>query len=77
MTVTQTVVHKVNPGQILIITANQPVYALLKQIRWKFSNDFGEYAFIIMMGGFHIEMAMLHVLGLILLGPNLYGSVRY
>ena len=49
MTVIQKVVHKVNPGPILI-TTDQPVYTLLKQMQWKFSNDFGEDAFIIMMG---------------------------
>ena len=74
MTVIQQVVHKVNPGQIPVIIADQLVYVLLKQIQWKFSNDFGVDALIIMMGGLHIEIAMLHVLGLILLiflGPNL------
>ena len=71
MTVIQKVVHKVNPGKILVMTADQPAYALLKQIQWKFSKDFGEDALIIMMGGLHIETAMLHVLGLILLRPNL------
>ena len=71
ITVIQKVVHKVNPGQILLMTADQPAYALLKQIQWKFSKDFGEDALIIMMGELHIETAMLHVLGLILLRPNL------
>ena len=71
MTVIQKVVHKVNPGQIPIITADQPVYALLQQIQRKFSNGFGEDAFINVKGGRHIEMTMLHVLGLILLGSNL------
>ena len=74
MTVIQQVVHKVNPGQIPVIIADQLVYVLLKQIQWKFSNDFGVDALIIMMGGLHIEIAMFHVLGLILLiflGPNL------
>ena len=74
MTVIQQVVHKVNPGQIPVIIADQLVYVLLKQIQWKFSSDFGVDALIIMMGGLHIEIAMLHVLGLILLiflGPNL------
>ena len=42
MTVIQKVVHKVNPEKIPIITANQPVYALFKQIQWKFSKDFAE-----------------------------------
>ena len=40
-------------------------------MHWKFSNDFGEDAFIIMMGGLPMEMAVLPVLGLILLKPNL------
>ena len=55
MTVIQTVVHKVNPRQIPIITADQPVYALLKQIHWKSSNDFGENAFLIQCNNlFHL-----------------------
>ena len=41
-TVIQKVVRRVNPGQIPIITADQPVYALLIQIQWKYSSDFGE-----------------------------------
>ena len=77
MTVIQTVVHKVNPRQIPIITADQPVYALLRQIHWKSSNDFGEDAFLIMMGGLYIEIVILHILGLILSGTNLQRSVRY
>ena len=41
-TVIQKVVRRVNPGQIPIITADQPVYALLIQIQWQYSSDFGE-----------------------------------
>ena len=59
MTVIQQVVHKVNPGQIPAIIADQLVYVLLKQIQWKFSNDFVVDALIIMIGGLHIEIAML------------------
>ena len=68
--VIEKVVHKINPGQIPTITAYQPVYALHKRIPWKCSNYFGEDAFIV-MGELHIELTMLHVLGLILLGPIL------
>ena len=71
MTVIQKVVQKVNPRQFPIFTTNQPVYTLLKQKQCKFSNDFGEDVFIIVMGGLHIGMTMLQVLGLILLRPNL------
>ena len=70
MTVIQKVAQKVDLWKIPIITADHPVYALFKQTQWKFSYDFGEDAFIIMMGGLHIEMVTLHMLGLILLGPN-------
>ena len=41
-TVIQKVVRRVNPGQIPIITADQPVYALLIQIQWQYSSDFDE-----------------------------------
>ena len=59
MTVIQQVVHKVNPGQIPATIADQLVYVLFKQIQSKFSNDFVVDALIIMIGGLHIEIAML------------------
>ena len=49
-------VQKLNEGQIAVVAADQPLYALLKQIQWKFP-DYNEQNFVIMFGGLHIEIA--------------------
>ena len=77
MTVTQKVVYKVKPGQILIITADQPLrftqtntMEIFKWFWWR--------CFLTVIGGLHIEMVMLRVLYcLILLAPNLSGNVHH
>ena len=56
-------VNHLNPGQIPVITADQPVYALGKQVQWQFPEFFGEDKFVFMMGGLHIEMAILSMIG--------------
>ena len=54
-----------NPGQTPVIAADQPLYALLKQIQWEWS-EYGEDKFIKMFGGLHIEMAALKSIGTLL-----------
>ena len=66
MVVVQRTIQDINPSQVPVITADQTVYALLKQIQWKYPDMLGEDSFVIMMGGLHLEMAMLAVLGLML-----------
>ena len=66
MVVVQRTIQDMNPSHAPVITTDQPVYALLKQIQWKYPNTFGEGNFVIMMGRLHLEMAMLAVLGLML-----------
>ncbi len=63
MTVVKKAVNKLNPGQIPVVTLDQPLYAIAKQIQWCWPADFGEDKFLIMLGGLHIEMATLKVLG--------------
>ena len=46
--------EKFNPGQVPVLTADQPVYALGKQVQWLYPNEFGNI--IWMMGPLHIEM---------------------
>ena len=45
-----------NPGQIPVIAADQPIYALAKQIQWHRPEQYGEDKYVIMFGGLHIEM---------------------
>ena len=58
-----------NPGQIPIITVDQPLFAIAKQIQWTW-NNYDESQFIIIMGGLHIEMCALKCLGKLLHGSG-------
>ena len=61
MTIVQAAVQHLNPGQIPVIAADQPLYALAKQIQWTSPATLGEDHFVVMFGGLHIEMAILKV----------------
>ena len=63
MEIIKRAVQNVNPGQIPVLAADQPLYALAKQIQWSWPDTYGEDHFVIMFGGLHIEMAMLKLLG--------------
>ena len=56
----KSITEKLNPGQIPVITADQSVYALGKQVRWKYPEEFGNE--IWMMGPLHIEMLHLSMI---------------
>lgn len=61
MTMVQAAVQHLNPGQVPVITADQPLFALAKQIQWTWPSTLGENHFVVMFGGLHIEMAILKV----------------
>ena len=63
MRVIRKLIQHLNPTKTPVITGCQPVYTLLKQVQWQFPNDFGEEHFFVGMGGLHIEMAMLSLIG--------------
>ena len=54
-----------DPGQTPVLAADQPLYALAKQIQWQWP-DYGEDKFVIMFGGLHIELALLRSIGTLL-----------
>ena len=54
-------VHYLSPGQIPVLAADQPLFALAKQIQWTWPATHGEDQLVIMSGGLHIEMAVLKV----------------
>eukprot|EP00745_Piridium_sociabile_P026549 TRINITY_DN4240_c0_g1_i3.p1 TRINITY_DN4240_c0_g1~~TRINITY_DN4240_c0_g1_i3.p1 ORF type:complete len:1496 (-),score=398.92 TRINITY_DN4240_c0_g1_i3:837-5324(-) len=66
----QETVAFLNPGQIPVIVADQPLFALAKQIQWLWVMEYGEDNFVIMFGGLHIEMAGLKSLGTLLEGSG-------
>ena len=61
MDIVKTSVHYLNPGQIPVLAADQPLFALTKQIQWTWPATHGEDQFVIMFGVLHIEMAVLKV----------------
>ena len=59
-----------NPGQTPVIGADQPLYALAKQIQWQWPEKYGEDKFVLMFGGLHIEMAAFSSIGNLLKGSG-------
>ena len=60
-TIIKAITEKLNPGQIPVITADQPVYALGKQVQWTYPDEIGNVMW--MMGPLHIEMLFLNIIG--------------
>ena len=46
-----------------MITADQPVYTLGKQIQWLYPDQYGEDKLAMMMGALHVEMFFLNAIG--------------
>ncbi len=75
MNIVMNAVSFLNPGKIPIITVDQPLYALCKQIQWRWPELYGEEHFIVMCGGLHIEMNAFKVLGDLLDGSGWTGAL--
>ncbi|KAJ8355070.1 hypothetical protein AAFF_G00101580 [Aldrovandia affinis] len=56
-------VEHLNPGQTPVVTFDQPLFALAKQIQWKWPESYGEDQIVVIFGGLHIEMVALKTLG--------------
>ena len=63
MDVVQRAVHLLNPGQVPVLTLDQPLFTIAKQIQLNWPDVYGEKQFVILLGGLHIEMAALTTLG--------------
>jgi len=60
--IAKNVIQYLNPDQVPVIAMDQPLYALAKQIQWAWP-ELGEGLFAVMLGGLHIEVTMLTMLG--------------
>ena len=63
MDVVKSAVVHLNAGQTPVLTFDQPLFTLAKQIQWKWPEKYGEEKFVVMFGGLHIEMAALKTVG--------------
>lgn len=52
-------VEHLNPGQVPVITVDEPLFAIAK---WNWPESYGEHKFVVLLGGLHIEMAALATL---------------
>ena len=52
------IVAFLNPSQVPIIAADQPIYAVAKKVQWHWLEFYGEDKFVIMFGGLHIEIVV-------------------
>ena len=59
-----------NPGQVQVISVDQLLFALVKMVQWKWPTSHGGQAFVAMMGGLHVEMALLREVGDLLDGSG-------
>ena len=57
------VTELVHPGQAPVVAMDQPLFAIAKNIQWKWPSVYGESKFVIMFGGLHIELAALKTAG--------------
>ncbi|KAI0226537.1 hypothetical protein LSAT2_022957, partial [Lamellibrachia satsuma] len=57
--VVKNAVEHLNTGQTPVDIFDQPLFALAKQIQWKWPESYGEDKLVVMFGGRHIEMAAL------------------
>ena len=55
-------VHLLNPGQPIVTTLDQPLYAIAKKLQWLLP-EFGTKNYVFVLGSLHVEMAMLSTLG--------------
>ena len=51
--------HFLNPRQTPVMVSDQLLFAPAKQIQWQWPELYGEYKFVVMFGGFHVERAAL------------------
>ena len=71
MNIISKTISVINPNQTPVDTCDQPVYALTKQMQWRYPELFGNSKYFSLFGGLHIEKALLIVHGEFIKGSGL------
>ena len=58
MNIGKSVTEFLNPCQTPVIGMDQPIYAIGKQIQWKWNESLGEGKYVLMLGALHIEFVI-------------------
>ena len=51
------------PDPTPVVTVDQLLFAVAKQIQWQWPETFGEDTYIVIIGGLHIEMVAFNTIG--------------
>ena len=76
MKIIKRAVNFLNPGQTPTDTCDQPVYALTKEMQWRFPENFGPNSYFTLFGGLHFEQCMLVIHGELIKGSGLYEILK-
>ena len=63
MKIVQDAVKFINSDQIPVLTCDQPLFAMAKEIQWTWPVELGENRYVVMLGGLHIEITAFKTLG--------------
>ena len=63
MNIGKSVTEFLNPGQTPVLGMDQPIFALGKQIQWRWDDSLGEDKYVLMLGALHIEFVIQAVEG--------------
>ena len=55
--------HFINPLQVPVMACDCPIFAVAKEIQWRFPEVLGENKFIVMFSGLHLEKGLWNALG--------------
>ena len=53
----------VNHGKVPVLIVGQSLFAIVTKIPWSLPDVYGDSKYVVMMGGIHIEIDLLNVLG--------------
>ena len=70
MSIITDTIKVVNPDQVPIDVCDQPVYALSKEIQYRFNEKFGQGKYFVLFGGLHIEKSFLVLHGNLINGTG-------
>ena len=71
MNVISSTISSLNPGQIPVDTANQPIFALTKELMIRFPDKLGPNKYFCLFGSLHIETSLLIICGRVIKGSGL------
>ena len=63
MNIVKAVVAHLNPRQVPVLVADQPLFLIAKKIQWNYPQTLGEEQFVVFLAGMHVEMTAFRLIG--------------